>query len=328
MSSNSSSTKMFDFDAVRFKIPGEQKNPYSNKIYINDASKPRNQQALKITLPRLYTFGVKPFRDNPLKFSINVQFPMKAHGVPTKETESALQELLAFENKIIDYMTHMSVNYFGTSHSKEKIKSMFTPFVKFPKKKDNDSEIDYDTPPYVQCQVQYYSADKTFQNLDITDENDKKVFTSPSKNSPIPLVNEGQFVDCEVWFQNIWFTKTKFGLQFFATRIKVHSTQGLVQEIVEKKKVEEEVVIEVVEEKEEEVVEEEEEFQLFEIEGKSYYIENENHGSFIYTYTEKETEVEIGEEVGVFCNGVARFFQQFISVTTGNRKVVQIERRS
>jgi hypothetical protein len=315
-SSINTNTQLWDLSKVQFNAPKEQRNTHSKKIYINDASKPRNEQALKITLPRLFTFGVKPYKDNPFKYSLNVQFPMvaEAHGVPTKETECALQELLAFENKIIDHMTHKSSNYFGTNHSKEKMKSMFTPFIKFPKKKDNDSEKDYDTPPYVQCQVQYYSKDKTFQNLDITDENNKKVFTSPSKNSPIPFVNEGQFVDCEVWFRNIWFTKTNFGLEFYATQVKVHSTQGLVQEIVEKKKIEE-------------VVEEEEEFQLFEIEGKSYYINNKNHGSFIYTFTEGETEDEIDEEVGVFCNGVARFFQQYISITAGSGKVVQIERR-
>ena len=60
----------------------------------------------------------------------------------------------------------------------------------------------------------------------------------------------------------------------------------------------------------------------------NYYIKNENHGSFIYSYiVVGETEDEIEEEVGVFCNGVAYFFQQYISITAGNGKVVQIERR-
>ena len=67
------------------------------------------------------------------------------------------------------------------------------------------------------------------------------------------------------------------------------------------------IQIEVVEEEEEEEVEEYEEYV---VDGKTYYIQNKNHGSFIYK--DGETEDEIGEEVGVFCNGIARFFQQFI----------------
>ena len=321
MSSNFISTNMFNLDAVQFKAPDEQKNKFSKKIFINDTSKARNQQALKITLPRLYTFGLQTFKDDEEKFSVSIQFPMEGHGVRTQETESALQELLAFENKIIDHMTYKSANYFGKTCSKETIKSMYRPFIRFPKKTNNDREIDYETPPYIPCRIQYYAKDRTYRNLHITDEKNKNLFTSPSKSSPKSLVEQGHFVDCEIYFSKLWYNNDSFGVEFFATQIKVHSTQeGLVQEIVEKKKVEKEVVIEVVEE-EEEV----EEYEEYVVHGNSYYIQNKNHGSFIYK--DGETEDEIGEEVGVFVNGVPRFFQQYINITAKNGKVVKIERR-
>ena len=167
MSSNFISTNMFNLDAVQFKAPDEQKNKFSKKIFINDTSKPRNQQALKITLPRLYTFGLQTFKDDEEKFSVSIQFPMEGHGVRTQETESALQELLAFENKIIDHMTYKSANYFGKTCSKETIKSMYRPFVRFPKKNNNDREIDYETPQYIPCRIQYYAKDRTYRNLRI-----------------------------------------------------------------------------------------------------------------------------------------------------------------
>ena len=50
-----------------------------------------------------------------------------------------------------------------------------------------------------------------------------------------------------------------------------------------------------------------EEYEEYVVDGKSYYIQNKNHGSFIYK--DGETEDEIGEEIGVFVNGVPRFFQ-------------------
>ena len=235
---------------------------------------------------------------------------MEGHGVRTNETDSALQELLALENRILDHVTHMSANYFGTTHSKEKVKTLFIPLVKFPKKADNDRKIDYNTPPYVRVRIQYYAKDKTYRNLIITDEKNKTLFTTPSKSSPVPLVKQGDFVDCEICFSHLYFNNNgTFGVQFNATQIKVHSTQGLVQELVEKKQVAEEEV---------------EEYEEYVVEGKSYYIQNKNHGSFIYK--DGETEDEIGEEVGVFVNGVPRFFQEFISVTTGNGKVVQVAR--
>ena len=58
---------------------------------------------MQFTLPRLYTFGPQTFKNDKEKFSFDLEFPMEGHDVPTKEKESALQELLALENKIIDY---------------------------------------------------------------------------------------------------------------------------------------------------------------------------------------------------------------------------------
>ena len=168
--------------------------------------------------------------------------------------------------------------------------------MRYPKSKENDKEVDFNTPPYMPCRIQYYTKDKKFRNLVILDENKKPIFESPCSTSPLPLVKQGQFVECELLFSNVWYGKDSFGIEAYATHIQIHSSQGVIQEIEDNS----------MEAEEEE--QEEEEFQLVDIQGKSYYIENKNHGSFVYTYIEGEIEDVIGEEVGVYVHGVPRFF--------------------
>lgn len=93
-------------------------------------------------------------------------------------------------------------------------------------------------------------------------------------------------MECELSFSNVWFGRDSFGVEVSASHIQVNSSQGIEAE------------------DEEELVEEE--YEEFLVEGKIYLIKNKHHGSFIYEDTDKVDEV--GEEVGVFVNGIYKFF--------------------
>ena len=94
---------------------------------MNDFNKPRKRggeaRKLILKIPRLYAFGIQSFRDDEDKFGLSLQFPMDAYGYRTNETDKALSKLLEFENHVLDYMTRMSPHFFGSTLSKDKIKS-------------------------------------------------------------------------------------------------------------------------------------------------------------------------------------------------------------
>lgn len=156
-----------DFTKINFNPPKEQKSKYSQKIFMNDFNKPRKRggeaRKLILKIPRLYAFGIQSFRDDEDKFGLSLQFPMDAYGYRTNETDKALSKLLEFENHVLDYMTRMSPHFFGSTLSKDKIKSMFRPFVTYPKQKNDTDCIDYETPPYIRPRLQYYTKTKNFQ---------------------------------------------------------------------------------------------------------------------------------------------------------------------
>jgi hypothetical protein len=284
--SNTTTTRQWKMENVQFNAPKEQRNPlFSKKIFINDTSKPRGNTDLKITLPSLYTFGIQPFKDDKNKFSFSLQFPMKEHGKATKETDEALDKLMEFENSLIDHMTFKSASYFAASHTREKIKSMYRPLLKYPKKKDS-SETDYDTPPYVPVRLQYYAKDKLFKQFNIFDEKGLPTFTSPCKSSPVELVSQGQFVKCELFFSNVWMSKNSFGVELFATNLQVYSSQNL-------------------EEEEEAIVYDE--YELVKIDGVNYWHQSKEHGSSIYE--DGDTEDSMGKVVGCWFHGQAKLFR-------------------
>jgi hypothetical protein len=283
--SNTTTSTQWKMENVQFNAPKEQRNPFSKKIFINDTSKPRGNTDLKITLPSLYTFGIQPFKDDKNKFSFSLQFPMKEHGKATKETDEALDKLMEFENSLIDHMTFKSASYFGASHSREKIKSMYRPLLKYPKKKDS-SETDYDTPPYIPVRIQYYAQEKMFKQFNIFDEKGLPIFTSPCKSSPEKLVSQGQFVKCELLFSNVWMTKNSFGVELFATNLQVYSSQNLDEE-------EEAIVYD--------------EYELVKIDSVNYWHQSKEHGSSIYE--DGDTEDSMGKIVGCWFHGQAKLFR-------------------
>jgi hypothetical protein len=284
MFNNTTTSSQWKMENVQFNAPKEQRSRFSQKVFINDTSKPRGNTDLKITLPCLYTFGIQPYKDDPEKFSFNLQFPMDGQqGVRTKETDEALLKLIEFENKLLDHMTFKSANYFGSSLSRDAVKSMYRPLLKYSQKKESA--------PYIPVRIQYYAQEKMFKQLNIIDEKGLPIFSSPCITSPVDFVKKGMYVECELFFSNVWMTKNSFGVEIFATNLQVFSSQNLKND-------------EEVDEEEEEQEEQEEEYDGISIDGGEYYYQSKKrkkHGSSIF--------VNGTTIVGCFFNGEPKLFR-------------------
>ena len=256
------------------EIYGRPKDPdqFGQDIILINKS---THKGLKLSLPTLYCFGVQAFRDDPNKYSFSLQFPMDNHGVPTAETDQTLSKLLQMENVIIDYMTANSSKYFGQSRSREQVKHMYVPMIKYPKIKDTET-IDYNTPPYIKCRVPFYTNERMFKDFTITNESGEVIYSCPNRANPDSIIKVGTFSKCDLHFSKIWVNKKRsWGIE-----IKVVKVQ---------------------------ILPETEEYEPFEIDGITYYILNKKELSFIYA--DGDTEDELGAKVGIFVDGEAKLFR-------------------
>jgi hypothetical protein len=335
---------LLNIDKVSCNPPATQKNRFCPRIFVNDRTstnkykRAKNDSRLIVALPRLSTFGIQPFRGTEDKMSIGVQFPMDDRGIPTPETEEALEKLKALDNRLIQYMVANSKTYFnGTLHTKEKMKEMYRGLVRYPKKKQNSNELDYSIPPYVPCKVSYFpktSPESPWTNLIIRDKNNNTIFTTPANQSPEPLVEDQDFVEIVIHVQSLWVSNNMWGVDIIVTQIQVFDDQG-----VDTKMVAEAAPAPKVESKQEEGVEEREEEEDLEeveevtIDDKTYYTcPVRKHGSVIY---EENSDGDIDEDciVGIYVKYsssgelIPKFFKQFIDMKIGNGTVIQVERK-
>ena len=230
-------------------------------------------KGLQISFPTLYCFGVQPFRDDPNKYSFSLQFPMENHGVASPETDQTLAKLLEFENLVIDYMTKNSLNFFGQNRTREQVKQMYSPMVRYPKI-TGTSTIDYNTPPYFKCRVPYYPKENLYKDFSVINESNEVIYKCPNKENPNSVITLGSFVKCDLHFSKIWVNKKRL----WGIEIKVVKAQILPQT---------------------------QEYEPFELKGKTYFILNKKDFSFIYKDGDKED--ELGEKVGVFVDGEPYF---------------------
>ena len=275
-------TTQFNVNDVYFKAKPKTHTFSIDIIILNKF----NFKGLRLTLPRMYTFGIQAFRTDSNKFSFNLQFPQEK----IQETDVFLQKMLDLEEYMINYMTQNSALYFGTNHSRETIKSMFCNFIVYPRKKDS-GEKDYDTPPYFQsCKIPYYQNTREFKDIFITDKEGKSIYKSPSTINPANLITLGNYVECEVHFSKLWASKAKWGIEIKAVNIQVFDALVVTKKDTIEDDNDDDELIEV---------------ESFSHKNKSYYSANKEDGSFVYSET---ADGDVGEEIGVFLNGVPRFF--------------------
>jgi hypothetical protein len=280
-----STITQFNVSQVYYKA--KPKTSFSRDIIILNNF---NFKGLRLASPRMYTFGIQSFRTDSNKFSFNLQFPQEK----TDETDLFLQKMLDLEKYMINYMTLNSVLYFGTNHSRETIKSMFSSFIVYPKKQDSSNENDYDLPPYFQsCKIPYYQNTKEFKDLTIIDKNGENIYTSPSTINPSNLITLGKYVESQIHFSKIWASQRRWGVEIKAVNVQVFDS--LVDTVVTKKDV-------IDDKNDEDCIE----VEAFEHNNKKYYRANKDKidGSFVWN----EIDGDVGEEVAVYLDEQLRFF--------------------
>jgi hypothetical protein len=179
---------------------------------INVISKQTNR-TLNISTPLMMTWGISDFVDEKTgesdgRYNISLQFPRDDEK--TSNTDTLLSKLKDFENHILDDAVKNADAWFGDdSLSREVIKHMFFPILKYSKNKDT-KKIDYTRPPTLRAKVPNYDGK---WNIEIYDTQSNLVFPNENANmTPLDFVPKASNVACVLSISQIWIGGKGFGV--------------------------------------------------------------------------------------------------------------------
>jgi hypothetical protein len=192
---------------------------------INIISTQTNRQ-LSIQTPLLMTWGIADFTDekgdSDGKFSISLNFPMEEYATPS--TNAFLAKIKEFENQFLDDAVKNSELWFGEAMSREVVKHMFFPILKYSKNKDT-KKIDYSKPPSIRAKVQNYNGK---WNVEIYDTKSRLIFPSDDPNlTPMDFVPKLSTVACVLGISQVWIGGKGMGVTLKLTQCIVKPKENV-----------------------------------------------------------------------------------------------------
>jgi hypothetical protein len=171
----------------------------------------QSNRSLHFSTPMMMTWGVADFigdnGESDGKYSISLNFPNDEYRKPA--TDTFLQKLKDFENRILDDAVKNSELWWGEEMSREVCKHTFFPFLKYSKNKDT-KKIDPTKPPSIRAKVPYYDGK---WNVEIYDTKETRIF--PSENdmlTPVDFIPKLSQVACVLQCGGIWIGGKGWGL--------------------------------------------------------------------------------------------------------------------
>ena len=199
---------------------------------INVISKQTNR-ALAIQTPMMPTWGIADFVDDKGesdgKFSISLLFSSEEYSNPT--TDAFLAKIKEFENHLLDDAVKNSELWFGEPMSREVVKHMYFPLLKYSKNKET-KKIDYTKAPSLRAKVPNYAGK---WNVEIYDTASNMIFPGTDPNlTPIDFVPKLSNVACVLGISQVWVGGKGWGCtlkmnQCIVKPKEIISTQGKCQ---------------------------------------------------------------------------------------------------
>lgn len=172
----------------------------------------QTNRSLNISTPLMMTWGISDFVDEKTgesdgRYTISLQFPRDDEK--TSSSDTFLSKLKDFENQILDDAVKNSELWFGDdSLSREVIKHMFFPILKYSKNKDT-KKVDFSRPPTLRAKVPNYEG----WNIEIYDTQANLIFPCENSNmTPMDFVPKLSNVACVLSVSQIWIGGKGFGV--------------------------------------------------------------------------------------------------------------------
>jgi len=179
---------------------------------------------LYISTPEMMTWGIGDYVDESGKSNERYTLSLAFSQNPSAQEQEFLSKLKEFENKLLDDAVTNSELWFGEPMTKEVLKHMYFPFLKYSKVKGTKKN-DESKPPSLRAKVPYYNG-QWGDSFVIFSSNKEKLFPSESSElTPVDLIPKMSKVACVLQFSGIWFGGKGWGLTIRATQAVVRPQQ-------------------------------------------------------------------------------------------------------
>jgi len=188
-----------------------------------------NGQWLTLQIPLMFSWGVNEYVDENTgiaKYSLSLQFnPEKSDA-----EHRFLEQVKQLQEKILDDAVSNSKDWFGKSKMNRQVaEALFHPLLKYPKKKDDSGEPDYDRNPTLNVKLPYWNGKF---NCELFDMKGQCTF-GPNRDdtegqTPMSLVPKGSSVKGLIQCGGLWFVGGKFGVTWRLQQACVRPPRQLV----------------------------------------------------------------------------------------------------
>lgn len=174
---------------------------------------------LYLVTPRMMTWGIADYVDESGKSNEKYTISLAFGQTMSKEEEEFLRKLKEMENKILDDAVTNSELWWGEPMTKEVLKHMYFPFLKYPKVKGTKKD-DMSKPPTLRAKLPYYNG-QWGDSFAIFSDKKEKLFPGEGKMSPVDLIPKMSRIACVIQISGLWFGGKGWGLTIRASQAVV-----------------------------------------------------------------------------------------------------------
>ena len=188
----------------------------------------QTNRSLHLSTPLMMTWGISDFVDEKGegggKYTMSLNFP--SDDYKTQPTDDFLKKIQQFENAVLDKAVEYSEVWWGETMSREVIKHMLFPMLKYSKNKDT-KKIDMTRPPAIRVKVPCYEGQ---WNVEVYDTKMNLLFPSEDEShTPLDFVPKLSNVACVIQCTGIWIGGKGWGLTWKLVQaiVKPRETQSV-----------------------------------------------------------------------------------------------------
>ena len=178
---------------------------------------------LYLATPRMMTWGIADYVDESGKSNEKYTISLAFGQTMSKEEDEFLRKLKELENKILEDAVSNSELWWGEPMTKEVLKHMYFPFLKYPKVKGTKRD-DMSKPPTLRAKLPYYNG-QWGESFAIFSDKKEKLFPGEGKMSPVDLIPKMSRIACVIQIAGLWFGGKGWGLTIRASQAVVSPSE-------------------------------------------------------------------------------------------------------
>ena len=179
----------------------------------------RTNRGLYLGTPEMMTWGIADYVDESGKSNEKYTLSLAFSSSPSLKEDEFLSKLKEFENKLLDDAVSNSELWWGEPMTKEVLKHMYFPFLKYPKIKGTKKD-DMSKPPTLRAKVPYFNG-QWGDSFAIFSDKKEKLFPSETARTPVDLIPKMSNIRCVLHISGLWFGGKGWGLTIRATQAVV-----------------------------------------------------------------------------------------------------------